>query len=108
MLWVFIADVRACPVVSEHGNAHHLPRLLAHIQSPCIVGRSAQRARLLTPLNAGTAPRQLNKKQLAVLASDEGRAAARLSRELVTIVTDLKQPAVRWVGLGDAFWRGGV
>ncbi|GBF96296.1 DNA polymerase I [Raphidocelis subcapitata] len=37
---------------------------------------------------------KLNKKQRAVLCSEEGRAAARLARELVTIRTDLRAPAV--------------
>ena len=36
---------------------------------------------------------KLNKKQRAALECAEGRAAARLARELVTVVTDLKQPA---------------
>jgi hypothetical protein len=38
---------------------------------------------------------QLNKKQKAMLSSEEGRAAARLARELVTIRTDLRAPAVK-------------
>lgn len=50
-----------------------------------------------TLTNASThtpARRQLNKKQREVLASDEGALAARLAKQLVTIVTDLKQPDV--------------
>lgn len=37
---------------------------------------------------------KLNKAQKAALGGEDGRAAARLAKELVTIVTDLEQPAV--------------
>jgi hypothetical protein len=41
-----------------------------------------------------TTKTQLNKKQRAVLSSEDGAAAARLAKRLVTIATDLKAPAV--------------
>ncbi|KAI8476382.1 MAG: PIN domain-like protein [Monoraphidium minutum] len=37
---------------------------------------------------------KLNKKQREVLASEDGALAARLAKQLVTVVTDLKQPDV--------------
>lgn len=41
-----------------------------------------------------TPPLQVRKNQREVLESDDGKAAARLAKELVTLVTDLQQPAV--------------
>ena len=39
-------------------------------------------------------PRQLNKTQKAMLASEEGQLAARLAKQLVTIETNVKAPPV--------------